>query len=526
MNETTVACSRTCKTSFITCVVLLLALAVPVVLYPVQSHLQLNTLYTWTAKHCGVFYLLFGLACFIFLVWLGTTRYGSIKLGDEKDKVEFGEISWAGMLFCAGIGAGLLRWAPVEWGYYYLSPPHSATPRSVAAANWASAYPLFHWGPIAWSIYCLPAIAIAYPYYVKKVPWLRFSTSLHGILGDRGLQGPSAKIIDILFVLALLSGTGYSLGISTPLISGTLSALTGWHDPFPLRATTTMTCVAIFSFSAYLGLTKGIKLLSDLNIYLSLSLLLFMLVVGPTLFILKSSLSAVGFMTANFVVMSTWMDPYTESGFVEAWTVFYWAWWVSYSPFVGLFVARISRGRSIRHVIFGMLFYGSVGCMLFFMIMGNYAMHLDTVEHGRILATLNSDDGGYVRTIIQILDSLPLSSLAVGTFCAICVVFCATTYDSASYIIASAVTESREPGVAPARWNRVFWAFALAALPIAMLCIDGNKQARTTETAMQSILLLASLPILLIGVLSACSLMLQLHRDSRVSGFHDNVQQR
>ena len=524
MNATTLKCSPICKTSFTLSVLLLLALALPVMLFPAQSDAQLNSIYEWTANHFGVFYLLFGLACFLFLVWLGTSRYGKIKLGNPTETSEFRELPWAGMLFCAGIGAGLLRWAPVEWGYIYLSPPHGVPAQSVAAADWAGAYPLFHWGPIAWSIYCLPAIAIAYPYYLKKVPSLRFSIALYAILGDKALHGPFAKLTDVLFVLALLGGAGYSLGISTPLISGTLCSLTGWQDTFALRVSTALSCVAVFTFSACLGLKKGIKLLSNWNICLSLSLLLFILAVGPTLFIFQTALSSLGFMTANFLVMSTWMDPYTDSGFVESWTVFYWAWWISYSPFVGLFVARISRGRSIRHVIVGMLFYGSAGCMLFFIIMGNYTMNLDIQENGRIPTTLNSDEGGYVQSILQVLESLPFSSLAIGIFGITCVIFCATTYDSASYILASAVTQTSEPGLAPARWNRVFWAFALAALPITMLCVDGHQQVRNTEAAMQSILLLTSLPILLICSLAAGSLFLQLRRDSHAAESCNNTQ--
>ena len=522
MNGTTHDGSRICKRSFITCVALLLLLAVPLLAYPVESASGLQGLFQSLSTNCGVVYLLAGVTCFLFLVWLGLSRYGSIKLGDKDDPVAFREFSWAGMLFCAGIGAGLMRWAPVEWGYYYRSPPHGVAAESLAAADWASAYPLFHWGPIAWAIYCLPALAIAYPYHVKKVPWLRFSTALHGILGDQGLQGPIAKIIDILFVLSLLCGAGYSMGVSTPLISGAFCHLTGMEDGFALQVITALTCAILFSTSAYFGLRKGIKLLSDWNVYLSLALLLFILVVGPTLFILKSSLSSLGFMTQNFVVMSTWMDPFTESGFVESWTVFYWAWWIAYAPFVGLFVAKISRGRTIRQVIVGMLVYGSAGCMLFFMIMGNYAMHLDTVENAGILTTLNSENGGYVSAITQVLDSLPLSKIAIGAFCLICVVLCATTYDSASYTISAAVTKTQSFGQDPARWNRVFWAFALAALPIALLWGDANKETRSAETAMQSILLLASLPIIFIGVLSAWSLTKQLKRDRLAAESNDS----
>jgi BCCT family betaine/carnitine transporter len=170
-----------------------------------------------------------------YAVSLGRNLFESGDIGDK-----------AALLFCTGTGAGLMRWAPEEWGYYFSSPPHSVAARLLTAANCASAYPLFHWGPIAWAILCLPPIAIAYPYRVKKVPWLRFSTSLHGILGDEGLQRPFAKLIDILFVLSLLGGGGYSLGISTPLISGAFCHLTGIQNGFHLQVITALTCVTFF----------------------------------------------------------------------------------------------------------------------------------------------------------------------------------------------------------------------------------------------------------------------------------------
>jgi BCCT family betaine/carnitine transporter len=404
-----------------------------------------------------------------------------------------------------------LRWALVEWSHYYYSPPHGIESGSIASQDWAGAYPLFHWGPIAWAFYCLPAITIAYPFYVKNVPWLRLSTSLYGILGERGLHGPIAKSVDVLFVLSLLGGAGYSLGVSTPMISGMFCHLTGLENGFHMRVLTALFCVAIFSTSAYFGLKKGIKLLSDWNVYLALTLLAFIFLAGPTVFIVKSSLSSLGFMAQNFFVMSSWMDPFTDSGFVGNWTVFYWAWWVAYAPFVGLFVARISRGREIRQVIFGMLMYGSMGGMLFFMILGNFAMHLEIVENREILSTMienSATDGeSYVAAIIQILETLPLSALVIGVFCLVCVIFCATTYDSASYIIASTVTDSLQAGEDPAKWNRLFWAFALAALPIALMWIGAEK-------VMQSILLLTSFPILFIGTASAYALLKSLRKDA------------
>ncbi|MDB4419380.1 BCCT family transporter [Rubripirellula sp.] len=501
------------KSRFLSCFGLLLSLLLPMYFYPVEVANLLQESYTEVSRTCSFLYLLSGILCFGFIIWLSISEFGKVRLGDDDDTIEFSTSSWLGMIFCAGIGAGLMRWAAVEWAYYYLDPPHGLPAESLSATDWAMSYPLFHWGPIAWSYYCLPAIAIAYPLYVKKIPCFRYSVSLYGLLGEAGLQGPIAKTVDVLFVVSLLGGAGYSLGVSIPLISGTFCSLTGLQDGFPLQVISGLVCVLFFSCSAYLGLSKGIKRLSDWNIYLSFGLLLFVLAAGPTIFILNSSLSSLGFMAQNFLVMSTWTDPFSDSGFVANWTIFYWAWWLSYAPFVGLFVARISRGRTIRQVTLGMLIFGSGGCMLFFMILGNYAFHVERTEDAGMLSLLTTEDGGYVDAILRVLQTLPMPSLVTGVFCLICVIFCSTTYDSASYIIAATVTRKTQLTDEPAKWNRLFWAFALAALPLTIMWIDHKQQARIAETGMQSILLLTSLPIIMLLTLSAWSLTKQLAKD-------------
>lgn len=499
-----------CRQSFAACLGVMLAICIPLVVAPDTTAVRLEQVYTYISNQFGVLYLFSGVLSFGFLLWLALSRFGNVKLGNEDDSVEFKEFSWAGMLFCTGVGAGLLYWAVIEWGYYFSDPPHGIEKGTTAAQDWASAYGLFHWGPIAWAFYCLLTITIAYPFYVKKAPYLRLSTSLHGILGAEGLQGPAARAVDILFVLSLLGGAGYSLGISTPMISGGVSHLTGYTDGFGMQVITALFCVALFGTSAYLGLKKGIKILSDWNVSLALLLLAFVLLAGPTVFILKASFSSLGFMLINFVRMSTWADPFTDSGFVESWTVFYWAWWVAYAPFVGLFVARISCGRTIRQLITGMLVYGSSGGLLFFMILGNYGLHLETVKNVGFVEVMQNL--GEVAAIMLMLKSLPFANLLIAAFCLISLIFCATTYDSASYIIASTVTKKLRPGEDPAKWNRLFWAFALAALPIALMYIGASHAG--TSKAIRSILLVTSFPILFIGALSAYSLVKQLGADS------------
>lgn len=464
---------------------------------------RLTALYEFIATKFGIFYLLASVAAIVFLVWLASSRFGRVRLGGGGDEPDFPTLSWIAMLFCAGVGAGLMYWCATEWAYYFEAPPFGEQPRSTAAAEWASTYGLFHWGVTAWAFYCLPAVAIAYPFYVRRKDVLRFSLSCDGFLGGRQ-HGPLARLIDFLFMIALIGGAATSLGFSSPMIAACLAWLFGIETGFGLEVAVVAICVSLFVLSVWLGLTRGIRRLSDINLYLALGLLLFLLVVGPTLFLLKTSLNSVGVLAQNFVRMSFWTDPFTNSGFVESWTVFYWAWWIAFAPYVGLFITRISGGRTIREVIVGMLVFGSLGSWVFYMVIGNYALFLQLGDRLDFVGILNSVSGS--AAIVAMLETVPAAALVIGVFALVSIVFAATTYDSASYSLASGATLHLSAGDDPARWHRVFWALALAVLPISLMFIGGLK-------AMQSVLLVVSLPILVVGVLMAVSLVRSLRAD-------------
>ena len=490
--------------SFGLCALILLAASIPLFAYPSESEAVLEALYGFIASEFGILYLLASVAAIGFLVWLALSRYGSAKLGDAGESPEFREISWVGMLFCAGVGAGLLYWCATEWAYYYDAPPFAAEPRSVEAQEWASTYGLFHWGFTAWAFYCLPAVAIAYPYYRKKLDILRFSVSCHWFLKDND-HGPLARSIDFLFMIALLGGAASSLGFSTPMIAACIAWLFDIDPGDTLEIAVVGLCIVLFALSVWLGLKKGIKRLSDINVLLAFGLLLFILVVGPTAFLFKTSLNSVGLMADNFLRMSFWTDPFTESGFVESWTIFYWAWWIAFAPYVGLFVTRISRGRTIRQVIFGMLIWGSLGSWLFYMVMGNYAMFLELSGQVDFTGSMKSVNGS--AAIVATLEQLPLAGGVIAVFSLISILFAATTYDSASYTLASSATWHLKAGDDPARWHRVFWAFALGLLPVALMLLEGNLRP------IQVILLIVSLPILLVGIAMSVSLVRTLRAD-------------
>lgn len=495
--------SKTDWANFGACATIIVLVCLPLAASPESSGVLLQKMYDFIAGRFGVLYLIAAVACIGFLAWLAASRYGRLRLGADDEPAEFSYPSWAAMLFCAGVGAGLMYWCGIEWAYYYESPPFGVPARTPAAAEWASTYGLFHWGFSAWAFYCLPTVAIAYPYYVHRLPSLRFSGSCHWFLKGHE-HGPVSRILDFLFMIALIGGAASSLGFSSPMIAACVSRLFNIPYSFGLELGVILLCVSLFATSVWLGLQKGIKRLSDLNMLLAFGLLLLVLAVGPTLFILKTSVNSVGMLGQNFVRMNFWTDPFSDSGFVENWTIFYWAWWIAFAPYVGLFVTRISRGKTIRQVIVGMLLFGSLGSWIFYMVLGNFSMFLDL--NGIVDVTGMVDAGNAHYAIVAVLSELPFAPVMLGLFALVSIIFAATTYDSASYSLASVATLYLAAGDDPARWHRVFWALALGLLPAALLFIGGIRVLQTT-------LLVVSLPLLAVLVLMSVALVKSLRAD-------------
>ncbi len=476
---------RVDRFNFTLTVAVLLGISLPLLVFPEVSSTALQTAYAWIGETFGWFYILTGATALGVSLYLAFGPHAGIRLGDGPP--EFSFASWAAMLFAAGIGAGLMYWSGIEWAYYAAAPPFGAEPKSPEAFQWAASYGMHHWGVVAWALYCLPTLAIAYPFYVRRVPYLKYSTA-----ADYWLKGREnsliAKLMDGMFMVALIGGAGSSLGFSTPLIAALISRLTGVPESFGLEMAVVVLCVAIFSTSVALGLGRGIRRLSDLNMVVALLLLVAILFAGDTLFLLRMALNSVGHMLQNTIAMTFWTDPIGRSGFVEDWTIFYWAWWVSYGPFVGLFVSRISRGRTVREVVLGMLVLGSLGCWLFYMLLGNHSLGLQVQGEVDIMAIMETSGGN--AAIIAGLDTLPLAGLIIGLLCFVSVIFCATTYDSASYTLAASATEKLHPSEDPPRWHRLFWAIAVAILPIGLMYAGGIREAQTA-------VLVVSLPLVI-----------------------------
>ena len=481
----------------------------PIVAFRGQAATVITAAYDALTRNLGILYLWYGVGTLAFLAWIAFGRYGGVRLGEPDSRPEFSTFSWVAMLFCAGVGATLLYWAIVEWGYYIDKPPYGFAPRSVVATEWAAGYGLFHWGFTGWAILCLPTIAIAYPYYVRRIPYLRLSTACTPFLPG-GVNSARGRTLDFIYMLNLIGGSGTSLGLSTPMIAAAVAKLFGLGHDFVLEVVVMVACIAVFATSAWLGLERGFKRMSDATVVLAFAFLVFVLVVGPTLFILKMGTNSIGLVLQNFIRMNTWTDPVTNSGFVENWTIFYWAWWMAYGPFVGIFVTRISRGRTLREVVLGMLAFGSLGAAAFYVVLGNYAMHLEL--SGALDLTAMMAKGEEASAIANVVASLPFSQLALAVFVLVAVTLLATTYDSASYTLASVSTRRLEAGRNPARWHHLFWAAALGLTPLALMFVEGGLKVILSTT------IVASLPLLAVGVLMAVSLVRLLREDAARTG--------
>ena len=473
------------------------AAAVPMILFPDAAGKLVDAVYAWLASTLGIFYHWATIAATVFLAWLAFSRHGKRVLGDTAQP-EYSSISWMGMLFCAGIGSGMLYWSGAEWASYMDQPPFGVAPGSAEAREWAATYGIFHWGISAWALYCLPTVAIAWPYYRYRLPYLRLSGALTGLFGTDFAQRPWGRVVDLFFIIALIGGTGTSLGLATPMLGAVAARLIGIDESFAMTLVISALCVALFAISVYLGLERGIRRLSNLNLALAGVFLVWVLVTGPAIFALELGTSAIGLMLQEFVRMNTWTDPILQTGFTEDWTVFYWAWWIAYGPFMGLFVTKISRGRTLRAVIFGMIAFGTLGCALFYVVWGNSVMWMDMHQGIGFLDLVR--EGKTASAIAAAVGNLAGQPLPLAIFLVLGLVFVATTYDSASYSIAASATRNMTPGSHPTRPHRVFWAFALAVLPIALVLID-------TLSAAKSATLVASLPLLGVGVLMVVSLM-------------------
>ncbi|MBG0791338.1 MAG: BCCT family transporter [Desulfovibrionaceae bacterium] len=478
-----------CKVCFFGALSIILAACIPLILHPEAGERIINAMFSFVTVEMGWLYMVAGAAIFGLLMWFAFGPFGDRRLGD---KVEYSTFSWIGMLFCAGVGAGIMFGGSIDWAYYAAYPMHGAPLGSPEHAEWATAYGMFHWGPICWSIYAVLAVPIGYSYYVKRVPILNISQACTGLLGAHAQRWPG-KVIDILFMTGLVAGSATALGLGIPIVAAAIASVAGVEHSFWLEFGTLIFVTAIFCVSSSLGLKKGLSKLSDFNVLIALALLGFVFIVGPTLFLTDMAISSLGRMISGFVRMATSMDPMHTTGFTQDWTIFYYAWFVAYAPFMSLFIAKISRGRTVRQVVLGPVIIASLGCGSFYLVFGNFGQYLQLTGQLDVVSMVKSVKGA--TAIMAVADFIPMASLYKIVFATVTAISMATTFDAVSFALAATTTLKLTPDEEPARWNRLFWAVSLGLVPTGIMLIDGPLSVLQTAS------IVVGLPVLgVVGV--------------------------
>ena len=480
-------------------VVLLVAM---ILIAPEQTQTLLNAAKSGIFANFSWFYVLAFSVFLGFLVILSVSSLGNIKLGNDEEEPEFGFLSWLAMLFAAGMGVGLMFFGVAEPLTHYLSDITTGTAEHKQQE--ALLHTLFHWGIHAWAVYGTIALALAYFGFRYKLP-LALRSCFYPLLKER-INGKLGDLIDIMALLATLFGVITTLGFGASQLGAGLHQL-GWisENSFSLQVVVIAVVMSLAIFSAISGVGKGVKILSELNLTLAFCLLIFVLVAGPTLYLLSAFSDNIGTYLSNLVQLSfkTYVYEQEHTAWFSGWTILYWAWWCSWAPFVGLFIARISKGRTIREFIFGVLVVPSLFGVLWFTVFGNTAIWLNDGEAAGALGQMISSPE---TLLFKFLDYLPLSGVTGLVSLVVISLFFITSADSGIYVLNNIA--SRDKSLAAPRWQAVMWGVLMSVVAIVLMQSGGlaNLQAMT---------LLVALPFAMLMLLMCFSLWKGLNADKK-----------
>jgi len=437
----------------------------------------------------GWYYLLTVFLILVFCVYLIFSRFSNLKLGKPDDKPEFSLISWFAMLFSAGMGMGLVFWTTAEpISHAFIKAPKSEL-GSDQAIQEAMQFSFFHWGLHAWAIYGIVALVLAYFKFHNDAPGL-ISATLIPLFGKKLMAGPLGKLIDTLAVFATIIGVASTLGFGSAQINEGLSFLFGTPNTFAFQMLILAVTTVLFIGSAWSGIGRGIKYLSNINMILAFVLLLLLLIVGPTLYIFNSFTDTIGRYLTNFFSMSFNLEPVNEEQrtWVNGWTVFYWAWWISWAPFVGIFIARISRGRTIKEFMLGVLLVPSLVCFIFFAVFGVSALNLEQNGIAKI------SEYSIETATFGVLQYYPLGTLLSLITLVVIAIFFITSADSATFVLGMQTTGGM---LNPPNLVKITWGIIQSSVAAIVIYTGGTQ-------GLQNALIIAALPfsvvILLMGV--------------------------
>lgn len=433
----------------------------------------------------------------VFSLYIALSRYGDIRLGHQTEHPEYSLLSWFGMLFSAGIGIGLLYWGTAEPLYHFMSPPMGQA-ETVEMAKQAMSISFLHWGIHAWALYCVVALSLAYFHYRRGLP-LSIRSVLYPLIGQK-IYGKWGHVVDTLAVFGTMFGVVTSLGLGAMQINAGFSNVFGIPNNVPVQLCLIAIITAMATLSVMMGLDKGIKRLSDINIVLTVLLLGFMLLFGPTQFIIDSFIENIGNYVSQLIPLGFWSEAYSNTDWQANWTIFYWAWWVSWSPFVGIFVARISRGRTIREFIFGVLFIPMLLLFFWFTTFGGSAVHMELMGNYGLIEAVKAD---YGSAIFKLIEYYPLTKPLTLVIVVMIMLWFVTSSDSASLVI-DMLTAGGDTN--PPKIQRLFWALSQGVIAAVLLVAGGLS-------ALQAVAIIAGFPFAIVVFVMMYCLWRGLTRD-------------
>lgn len=432
-----------------------------------------------------------------FCVYLALSRYGDIRLGHQTEVPAYSFGSWIGMLFSAGIGIGLLYWGTAEPLYHFAAPPR-AEPETVNAAVEAMQISFLHWGLHAWAVYAVVALSLAYFHYRRGLP-LSVRSVLFPLIGKR-IYGGWGHTVDILAVFGTMFGVVTSLGLGVMQLETGLAQLWGVTPSLTLKLGLIAGITVCAALSVMAGLDKGVKRLSDITILATLAMLAFMILAGPTRFIFDSFIENIGNYAGNLITLGLWNEAYVDTDWQSSWTIFYWAWWVSWSPFVGIFIACISRGRTIREFLFGVLFVPMLLLFLWFTTFGGVAVHMEMLGSYGFVEAVQAD---YGSAIFRFIEHYPFTKGLMVVIMIMIVLWFVTSADSASLVV-DMLTAGGETD--PPKIQRLFWVTSEGIIAAVLLAAGGLG-------ALQAAAIVAGLPFAIVVFVMMYCLWRGLGRD-------------
>jgi choline/carnitine/betaine transport len=460
---------------------------------------------TWVIEQLGWFYILGVTVFLLFLIYLMVSRFGQVRLGADDERPQHTNLSWFSMLFAAGIGTILMFWAVAEPVNHFANPPRQGVePSSAEAATEAMGFTLYHFGLHTWTIFTLPALAFGYFMYKRNLP-PRVSSMFQPLLGER-IHGPVGRLIDILAIVGTLFGVAVSIGLGTMQINSGLARLFGISESALSQILIIAAVSLVASVSVALGLDRGIKRLSNTNILIAIGLLVFILISGPTVLMLKGMVESAGTYLSMLPALAFWNDSLADTGWQSGWTVFYWAWTITWSPFVGIFIARISRGRTIRQFVSGVLAFPTLFSVIWFGIFGMGVFDIELNGEGGLVEAV-VDEGDIPGAMFVFLENFPFSTVTSAVGVLIVVLFFITSIDSAALVMDTMGSGHEEES--PVH-QRVFWVVAIGLIAAILLTATGA----TGLAALQNVAILIGLPFFVLGYLMIYSLLRALREDA------------